>query len=181
MIRDEELCRQMQEGNEAALEALVHRHQQAVFAYLYRMTGDAHTADDLTQESFIRLCTRIHSYRYPEPFRPWLYTISANLQKDWRKNAYHRHVLPQEPPDGPSPVDLLDRFASRAEVVDALNQLDDGHRSVLYLRFYHDLTVEQIARVEGIPAGTVKSRLSTALRRLRQYLTAERGVQNATD
>ncbi|HWI61201.1 MAG TPA: RNA polymerase sigma factor [Symbiobacteriaceae bacterium] len=184
MIRDEELCRQLQAGNEAAMEALVHRHHRAIFAFLYRQTGDAHTADDLAQECFIRLCTRIGSYRYPDPFLPWLYTIAHNLYKDWRKNAWQRKVVPLEQPEpssGTAPIDLLERYADRAEVVRALGALDEAHRSALVLRYYQDLTVPQIARIEGVPEGTVKSRLSIALRRLRDLLSRERGVQNATD
>lgn len=182
MVRDEELCRQLQGGNEVAMEALVHRHHRAIFAFLYRLTGDAHAADDLAQESFIRLCTRIGSYRYPEPFLPWLYTIAHNLYKDWRKNAYQRRVLPLERPEPPErTIDLTERHAERTEVVRALGRLDEIHRSALVLRYYQDLTVPQIARIEGVPEGTIKSRLSTAIRRLRELLGAEGRVQHATD
>lgn len=181
MVRDEELCHQLQEGSEAAMEALVHRHQHGVFSLLYRLSGDVYAADDLTQETFLRLCTRIGSYRYPEPFLPWLYTIAHNLYRDWRKNAYQRRVVTQESPEAPGPVDLLDRVAQRSDVVQALHRLSEHHRTALVLRFYHDLTVEQIARMEGVPAGTVKSRLSTAIRQLRDLLTKERRAQDATD
>jgi RNA polymerase sigma-70 factor, ECF subfamily len=181
MIRDEELARQLQDGNEAAMEALVHRHHRSLYAYLYRLTGDAATADDLAQECLIRVCTRISSYRFPEPFLPWLFAIAQNLCRDWQKSAYHRRVVPGEPPEQPGPVDLLDRFAARAEVASALQALAPAHRSTLVLRYYHDLTVDQIARVEGIPAGTVKSRLSDAIKRLRTYLTAERRAGHGND
>ena len=153
MVRDEELCRQLQVGNEAAMEALVHRHHRAIFVYLYRMTGDAHTAEDLAQEAFIRLCTRIVSYRYPSPFLPWLYTIAHNLYKDWRKNAYQRNVVPTEhPADQSDMLDLTERLANRAEVSRALASLDEPHRTALVLRYYQDLTVPQIAQIEGVLA-----------------------------
>jgi len=182
VILDEELCRQLQAGNEAAMEALVHRHHRAVYAFLYRLTGDAHTAEDLAQEAIIRLFTKVCSYRYPERFLPWLYTIAHNIYRDWRKNAYQRKVVPVEQPEEPAaPLDLLERLTERAEVVRALASLDESHRTALVLRYYQDLTVPQIAKIEGVPEGTVKSRLATAIRRLQTWLTAERGVEHATD
>lgn len=182
MIRDEELARQLQAGNEAAMEALVHRHHRGIYTFLYRLTGDAHGADDLAQECFIRLCTRISSYRYPEPFLPWLFTIAHNLYRDWRKTAWQRRVVPLESPEeGAAAIDLLDRFAQRSDVARQLAQLDELHRSAIVLRFYHDLTVDQIARVLEIPAGTVKSRLSHGTRRLRELMEAERRERDASD
>ncbi len=177
MIRDEELCRQLKEGNEAALEALVHRHHGAVFAFLHRLSGSRHTADDLAQECFIRLCTRIHHYRYPEPFTPWLYTVAHNLYRNWRQGAYQRLVVPDAAGAAEhqsAPIDLMERQTERLSVIAALAQLDELHRSVLVLRYYHDLKVDDVARILGIPAGTVKSRLSTAVKRLR-LIMEERG------
>lgn len=179
MIRDEELCRQLQQGSEAAMEALVHRHHRAVHAFLYRLTGEPHTAEDLAQECFIRLCTRIHSYHYPDPFLPWLYTVAHNLFRDWCKSAYRQRVVPQDAPEPVrSPIDLMERQALRSEAVRLLGALDEQHRSVLVLRYYQDLTVPQIAQVLAIAEGTVKSRLSNSIKRLRGMAEAERRMEH---
>lgn len=119
-LTDELLARELQQGSEAALESLVHRYHRQVHAYLYHLTGDGPTADDLTQEAFIRLCT---TYHYPDSFRAWVYAVAHNLCPDHAKSAYQRRVVPGErPPDpgGPSPLDLLERQVERQAVVDAL-------------------------------------------------------------
>lgn len=179
MIYDEELCQQVQEGSEAALEALVHRHHQPLFAYLYRLMGNRSAAEDLTQEAFVRMMTRIGTYRFPEPFRPWLYTIAHNLFKDHCKAAYNQTTIPTADPvpDAfPEPIDLVGRMTERAEVMSAIRALEPAQREVLLLRYYQDLKVEEIARVLGIPSGTVKSRLFGAMRKLRGLLTPDQAA-----
>lgn len=172
LIRDEELCRQVQEGSEAALEALVHRYHRPIFAYLYRLTMHQQTAEDLTQETFTRLLAQIHTYRFPRPFRPWIYTIAHNLYRDHVKAAARR-AFPAADPDRvrPSPVvDLSEQIAEQAALSQALRALDEGERAVLLLRFYHGLSSPEVAEVVGIPPGTVRSRLSRAVRKLRDLL-----------
>lgn len=178
MIRDEELCRQVQEGSEAAMEALVHRYHQAVFAYLYRLSGNQHLAEDLAQEAFVRLMSRISQYRYPQPFKPWLYTMVHNLFKDTLKSADRRLSQPSADPSLagiPEPLDLSERIAERALVTEALERLEPAQREVLVLRYYQDLKVDEIAKVTGSPAGTIKSRLHGAIRHLRDLLTRPEG------
>lgn len=179
MIRDEELCRQVQDGSEAAMEALVHRYHQPVFAYLYRLSGHLQTAEDLTQETFTRMLARIGTYQFPNPFKPWLYTIAHNLFRDYCKQA-ERRTLPTADPleaETPGPVDLLEHLAVQAEVTAALQALDHDHRHVVLLRFYEDLKVDDIAKVTGIPSGTVKSRLFKAMRKLRALLSPDERAQ----
>lgn len=176
MVTDEMLGQKMQDGDEAAVEALVSRHHRAIFAYLYRLTGDRPTAEDLTQETFARLLTRIDSYSFPRPFKPWLYTIAHNLFRDHCKKADNRLACPDAIPDHPpsaEPPSLLDRIVQRSEVLTALHELAPPFREVLILRYYHDLKVDDIAAILAIPSGTVKYRLSTAFERLRNQLVDE--------
>lgn len=183
MIRDEELCRQVQEGSEAAMEALVHRYHRPVFAYLYRLTYHRQTAEDLTQESFARLLARIGTYRFPQPFRPWLFTIAHNLYKDHCKAAEQRAIPAAEPVSAhvPALVDLSERIAEQAAVSGALRSLEPDQREVVLLRFYQDLKVDDIARVTGVPAGTVKSRLFHAVRKLKALLLDRPDAQEGRD
>lgn len=176
MITDEELARQVQEGSEAALEALVHRHHRPIFAYLYRLLGNRSAAEDLTQESFARLIRRIGSYRFPQPFRPWLYAIAHNLYRDYCKTPQNRSTFAMAEPlshNMPEPFDLSERIAERAEVIGALRALDQPQREVLLLRYYHDLKVDEISAVVGVPSGTVKSRLFSAIQKLRCLLAPD--------
>jgi RNA polymerase sigma factor (sigma-70 family) len=172
LIHDEELCRQLQAGNEAAMEALVHRYHRPIYAYLYRLTGRREVAEDLAQEAFIRLMTRIREYNPAQPFRPWLYTIAHNLYKDYCRAAEQRALPAAEPlsPEVPAPIDLTERIAEQAAVAAAVGALGEGEREVLVLRFWGDLKVDQIAAATGLPAGTVKSRLFHAVQKLKRLL-----------
>lgn len=179
MIRDEELCRQVQNGSEAAMEALVHRYHQPIFAYLYRLSGHLQTAEDLTQETFVRMLARINTYQFPHAFRAWLYTIAHNLYRDYCKQA-ERRSLPTADPierENPGTVDLLEHLAMQAEVTAALQALDPPHRNVVLLRFYNDMKIDDIASVTGLPSGTVKSRLFQAMRKLRALLLPDEAPQ----
>ena len=162
------------------MEALVHRYHQPLFAYLYRLSGNRHLAEDLTQEAFVRLMSRIGQYHFPQPFKPWLYTLVHNLYKDTCKAADQRMTRPAADPAGegrPEPFDLSERLADRIAVTAALGQLEADQREVLLLRYYQDLKVDEIARVTGAPAGTVKSRLHGAIRRLRDLLIKTEGSE----
>lgn len=171
LIRDEELCLQIQEGNEAALEALVHRYHRPIFAYLYRLTGHRQTAEDLAQETFTRLMVQVHAYRFPRSFKPWIYTIAHDLYRDHVKSGAARTYPTAEPvPEQPGLVDLSERIAEQAALNQALRALEPEEREVLLLRFYQDLTSDEIAHVLAIPAGTVRSRLFRTMRKLKGLL-----------
>lgn len=190
MIADEELVREWQQGSAGALEALVQRYHAPMLAHLARLTGDAHLAEDLTQETFVRLVRDAHSYRYPRPFKPWFYTIARNLARNHWHSAYHRredvgaaaHAERDEHAAGElDPAAWLERLERRQGLQAALAGLSFEQREVLSLRFGQEMSVEETAAVLGVPAGTVKSRAFNALRRLRDRLDAtdaERGEWN---
>jgi RNA polymerase sigma factor (sigma-70 family) len=176
---DEELALQMQQGNQAALEALVQRYHGPIHAYLVRMGGDYHLAADLVQEVFLKLCRHIGKYRSEMPFKPWIYTIASNTFKDHFKKAYVQRDVPglesletaATTKDTPETVYLAN--ADREQVRAMLQRLSAIYREVLVLRYYQDLKLEEIALTLGIPLGTVKSRLSTALHTLKKLLLEE--------
>jgi len=174
MISDEELFRQWQHGNAEALEELVQRYSRALFDYLYRLVGQVQSAEDLVQETFVSLVREAHSYCYPRPFAPWLYTIAHNLARNDRMSAYRRHVelsqaLPETPTSALDPSELVDRWARHDDLQVAMRHLTFEQREVLSLRFGQEMRVQEVADLLGIPAGTVKSRTFQALRILRRY------------
>lgn len=178
MIADEELLREWQQGSAGALEALVQRYHAPMLAHLARLTGDAHLAEDLTQETFVRLVRDAHSYRYPRPFKPWFYTIARNLARNHWQSANYRcedigaaHAARHEPAAGElDPAAWLERLERRQGLQAALAGLSFEQREVLSLRFGQEMSVAETAAVLGVPPGTVKSRVFTALRRLRDRL-----------
>jgi RNA polymerase sigma-70 factor, ECF subfamily len=178
MLTDEELFRAWQHGDAAALETLVQRYHAPVLAHLYRVLADSHIAEDLVQETFIRLIRDAQSYRYPRPFRPWLYAIAHHLACNYHTSAYARRVelraeMPAMAAREPDPAEWFERWERHHHLCRALTQLSLEQREVLSLRFGQELSIQETAAILSIPPGTVKSRTFTALRLLRDSLEEE--------
>lgn len=175
MAADEELFREWQEGSAGALEALVQRHHAALLAHLTRLTGSSQLAEDVAQETFLRLVRDGQSYRYPRPFLSWFYTIARHLALNALQSAYARRVeyspeLLKSVAVAPDSSEWLERWERREGLRAALAELTFEQREVLSLRFGQELSVQETAAVLAVPDGTVKSRTFTALRRLRDAL-----------
>jgi len=182
VVSDEALYRQVMAGDRDALGELVARYHGPLRQFLARQTGDPMRADDLVQDTFTRLLT--HRGPPPERFRAWVFTIAANRARDDFRSAYHRReradpfdsegsLSRTQTTPAPSLDEGLDRAAERQEVARALQQLSPDHRTVVILRFYHELPLEEIATITGAPLGTVKSRLFYALKQLKFQLERE--------
>lgn len=179
MFTDEQLARRLQEGDEAALEIIVHRYYGQIHAYVVRMGGEYHSVDDIVQEVFFKVCRHIGRYRADLPFRPWIYTIASNACKDYLKKAYVQRDVPglergdvlAVTMETPETAFLVN--SERETIAAALKRIGHIHREVLILRYYQDLKLEEIALVLQIPVGTVKSRLSTGLHKLKIILVEE--------
>ena len=171
---DEQLAEQLKHGHRSALTPLVERHYGALIGYAYRLTyGDHALAEDLVQETFLRVLRGIHTYAYPRPFKPWLYAIATNIARNYYASADQRHTHSDDPDDLPSaevPDDLISAQDEEQTVITALASLPDLHREVIILAYYQGLTLAEIADALHIPLGTVKSRLSNGVVRLREKL-----------
>lgn len=178
-LSDEQLLDAVVAGDIAALAPLVERYQHVLTGYLDRLVGpDWALAQDLAQETFLRVL-RQHTARGNRPFKPWLYTIATNLARDHFKASATRLstlLAPEHeggiPDEVPGPEESVLRGEQRSALVDALNQLGIEYRTTLWLRFYCDLSLQEVADTLDIPLGTVKWRLSTGLRRLRSCLAS---------
>lgn len=175
MSTDEDLFRDWQYGDAAALETLVRRYHAPLLAHLYRVVADLHLAEDLVQETFVRLIRDARSYQYPRPFRPWFYAIAHHLASHAYTSAYARRVdlyaeIPATRSSEPDPAEWFERWERNHGLRQALSHLSVEQREVLSLRFGQDLSIRETAEILSIPAGTVKSRTFTALGLLRAYL-----------
>lgn len=182
---DESLYAQVLAGSRSALAELVNRYHGPLLKFLYRLTGQAQTAEDLAQETFIRLLT--YQGSAPDRFRPWVFTIARNLARDHFRSAPVRREVASQPDfdpadchpghDGLAVLQDVETLASQAserrQVTALLQHLPANQREVIVLRFYHELPLEEIAEITGAPPGTVKSRLFHGLRRARRILQAE--------
>jgi RNA polymerase sigma-70 factor (ECF subfamily) len=155
--------------------------------YLYRLTnGDRFLAEDLVQETFLKLLKSINQYQYPRPFKPWLYAIATNLARDYFKRADSRRTASAPEQHGlghgrwSQTGSLENRLAARqtavqqaAAVNKAIQSLPDHQREVILLRYYQAFSLAEISAALNIPLGTVKSRLSLATKRLRELMELE--------
>jgi RNA polymerase sigma-70 factor, ECF subfamily len=176
---DEQLMTAVMTGDQVALAALVTRHHALLLGYLYRLVGgDRQLSEDLVQETFLHVL-RQRTYQAGRPFKPWLYMIATNLardsfksaavQKSWRGGDAEEALLHLDDSEaGPEERALAAEQGS--EVRAALAQLREDYRVVVVLRFYQGFSLQEIAQTLHIPLGTVKSRLSVGVHRLRSVL-----------
>lgn len=156
-----------------AYEELVRRYQDVAVrtAHLIAPDGDA---EDAAQEAFVKAWAALGRFRGGSPFRPWLLRIVANEARNRRRSAGRRSGLAlrvaEDRPSGdaaPSPETAVLAHERRAVLLGALRGLRDEDREVIAARYLLDLSEAETAQTLGIPRGTVKSRLSRALARLR--------------
>ncbi len=158
-----------------AYEELVHLHQGIAFRTAYLVTRNAADAEDAAQDGFVKAYRALGRFRAGAPFRPWLLRIVGNEARNRGRSANRRaglelRLASSEPSGGaaPSPEANLIADERRHELLAALALLRDDERRVLECRFFLDLTEEETAAALGIRQGTVKSRQSRALARLRE-------------
>ncbi len=180
VLSDENLLAEIRQGSRTALAVLVERHHSPLLGYLYRMTGGNRLlAEDLVQESFLRVLRGVGQFRPGQAFKPWLYAIASNLVRDHYKSADQRRTeaLLEESgiygaaPGGPE--EALENAENARQVAVVLQRLPAHQLEVVVLRYYQDLSLAEIAEALDIPIGTVKSRLSLGLQTLKRWMYRE--------
>ena len=164
-------------GEAAAYEELVRMHQGIAFRVALVNAGDAADAEEAVQDAFVKAYRALGRFRDGAPFRPWLLQIVANEARNRRRSAGRqaglalRAVGAATPGDAaPSPEAAVLSLERRSELLDALGRLDGRDRDVLVHRFVLELDEQETAAALGIRRGTVKSRTSRALGKLRAVL-----------
>ncbi len=177
-IETEALIRRCQQGDGWAVEALVRRYQDYVYRLCYLVMRNEQDAEDMTQETFIRVCRALPRFQVREgaSFEAWLYRIAVNC---CRSRMRHKGYQSLPWPDSNSPAiaeERPDRLViqgqERDEILREINALGEKHRLVIILRYYAGLSNEEIAQALDIPSGTVRSRLHMARQRLKEMLMA---------
>jgi RNA polymerase sigma-70 factor (ECF subfamily) len=178
-ISDETLVGRARDGDRRAFETLVRRYEGRLFNYLRRVAGNAADAEDLFQETFVRVHTHLGRFRPGAPFKPWLYRIATNLCRDLLRSR-RRHLMvslnggdrsePGTNPviervanPGPGPDALAAERELAAALEDAVAQLPLKQRTVFLMARFEQMSYEEIAGTLRIPVGTVKSRMNKAV------------------
>jgi RNA polymerase sigma factor (sigma-70 family) len=172
-----ELVARAKRGEPDAYEEIVRRHQSIAFRTAWVITGSAADAEEATQDAFVKAYRALGRFREGAPLRPWLLTIVANEARNRVRSAGRRErlalrVAEERRPGGavPSPEAALLDFERREELLAAIAELPDADREAIACRYFLDLSEAETAAALGCPRGTVKSRLSRALGRLRERM-----------
>ena len=182
-LSDLSLVERCRASDDAAFSEVVARYKAKIYNYVYRMTGSADDAEDLTQEVFIRMYTSIDTFRGQSSLNTWLFRIAGNLCIDRFRRTKHRtpaysldeplgdEAQAQEVADETyAPHRLLENIEMAEQIQAALSKLPEKLRATLLLHDIEGLPYEEIAQISGCPLGTVKSRLFNARMQLRQHL-----------
>ena len=183
---DEALMLMYQKGNVRAFEVLLERHRKPVFNFIYRFVRSRDVAEDLLQDTFLRVIKGANNYQRKATFTTWLYTIARNLCVDRSRRQKHRKHASLDQPmtkseDAGTLLDVVagDEMPSDRKAIsrqlhqamqEAIGRLSEEQREVFLMREFLSMPFKQIADVVGVPENTVKSRMRYALEKLRLEL-----------
>jgi len=193
-ITDEQLLGQFIAGNEHAFDELVRRYYKQIYRFLVRFTGQPDLAEDLTQETFIKVHQSARTFDIERQFKPWIFSIAANKARDSLRSAARAgRKISIQSGQSDQEQDLMDIVPGEYEPPDkrlieqetadrvrkALLGLPGNLREVLILAYYERLQYKEIAEILAIPLGTVKSRLHKAVMTFAQVWQASEHERRA--
>ncbi|OHB56225.1 MAG: hypothetical protein A2Y07_10130 [Planctomycetes bacterium GWF2_50_10] len=167
-------------GEEAAFTEIVERYKNALYAFLRRFLNRQDLVEDAFQETFLQLYSSRESFDVDRPLRPWLFTIAANKARDALRKQQRQattSIGTMSEPDEVSiddvlntlssyditPLDEINKDETAARVREIIASMPDNLREILILAYFDQFSYKQMADMLGIPIGTVKSRLHTAI------------------
>jgi RNA polymerase sigma-70 factor, ECF subfamily len=187
-MTDAELVASARTGSPVAFTALVETYQNPIYNLCYRMLGDPGEAEDAAQEAFLRAYSQLHRYDPTRPFKTWLFAIASHHCIDrLRRRRVTWLGIDEEPvmthpalfEPRPGPEQMAVRQEEEAAVQAALAVLSPRDRSAIVMRYWYDMSYEEIARVTGSTASAVKSRLHRARVCLAAVLKGPEGLRAA--
>lgn len=169
MVREDELFKKLNSGDETALDELICLYYPDIFRYCLCHTRDRQTAEDACQETFIKAVSHLDSYAHHGKFRAFLYKIAVNTCTDlWRReDATPLPERESQAEGGYAQIEAQHSFARMLEL------LPGEQRQIVWLRFEHELKIREIADILGLPLRTAQSRLRAALKTLKGALKYE--------
>jgi RNA polymerase sigma-70 factor, ECF subfamily len=176
-LTDEQLMLEFSSGDVRAFEMLVARHRVKVFNFILRLVGERAKAEDLLQDTWLKVIRGASSYSAKAKFTTWVFTVARNACFDHVRRDAHRQTETLEAPEEPTVIATMptpEQAAQQSEVRPklerALKAIAEEQREVFLLREYAGLSFREIAEVTSTPENTVKSRMRYALEGLRRQL-----------
>lgn len=165
-------------GDEYAIETLVRQHETGVFRLALSVVGDTAEANEITQETFVSALRSLASYQEKKSFKAWLYTIALNHSRSHlrKRKALERlsnlltSIFRVEAQKLHSPEEAVIQNEKEALLWTSLNQLEERFRTVVVLRYFHELSITEISEILSVNEGTIHSRLHSARAKLRGAL-----------
>ena len=187
-----DLLKRCERGDESAYRELVERFERPLIQFIVRYVDDASLAEDLFQETFLRVLKHLREYRPEGAFSTWLYTIARNLCLDHLKHVRRVKMTSLDAPageeggkvlylqdvlkdGGPAPEEKADLSEAEARVREAVSKLPPVKKEALVLRIYQNLSYKEIAEITDCPVGTAKYRVHEALEALGELVRAGMG------
>ena len=178
---DEKLIEQFQQGNIYAFEEIVRRYKDQLINFAYRYLNDFDDAEDVVQETFMRVFRKKKAYKNVAKFSTWIYTITGNLAKTELRRRRRRKILSlsnlgYEDKDfelkdiKKGPEESVDEIIQDGVIQQAINSLPEKFREAIIFRDIQELSYEEISTIVKIPLGTVKSRVNRGRLKLQEKL-----------
>ncbi len=180
-ISDEDLIEKFQRGDIYAYELIVKRYKDQLLNFVYRFLGNHEEAEDVVQETFLRVYRNRHAYQRVAKFSTWIYTIAGNLARTELRRRNRRRIFSlssmgvedkeyEISDDDLSPERHTNTVLSEEIIQKEINKLSPKFREVIILRDIQELSYEEISKIIRVPIGTVKSRVNRARLRLQSRL-----------
>ncbi len=180
-VTDEQLIARFQQGDLQAFDILVRRYKDQLLNYVYRFVGNRSDAEDIVQETFLRVYKNKHYYKEIAKFSTWIYTIAGNLAKTELRRRKRRKIFSVsnfvndekdfDIPDAErSPEQQVDGSLKDDIIQKAIEKLPPKFKEVILLRDVQGFSYEEISQILGIPLGTVKSRVNRGRLKLQEDL-----------
>ena len=194
---DEQLLIEYRAGRDDRFELLVRRCGQELFHFLYRLLGSPGAAEDIVQETFLQVHLSVNRFDASRKFRPWVFTIAANKARDYLRSQKRRPevsldaALDTSCGDGPTFKELMSSRSGNPSLALELEErsfrirqrvehLPAHLKEVLILGYYHGFAYKEMAGILGVPIGTIKSRLHSAVAKLGTLLAPPSETQHKT-
>lgn len=180
-LSDEKLMSRFQGDDIQAFNILVDRYKNQLLNFIFRFIGDHTVAEDLVQETFLRLYKKKHYYKEIAKFSTWIYTIAGNLAKSELRRKKRRTFFSISnasndeqdfdlPDPDSNPMEKTETSMTMIEIQNAISQLPEHFKEVVLMRDVQELSYEEIAEALKIPLGTVKSRVNRGRIKLQEQL-----------
>ena len=173
-LKIQKIIKKAGNGDKDSASELIDIYSHQVYSYLRRLCGNNEDAEDLTQQTFIKVWSSLSGFKGNSAFTTWIYRIAYNIYVDWLRGK--KINLQQDVPwkwidNNPSPADLASDKQMAEHIYKTVNQLDDDKKQVVHLHYYQGLSIRETAKVLNIATSTVKYRIREALKFIKSEIT----------